>query len=190
MNTFNLRPTDFIDETQTPLPIFVIDQLANPSITWETAKKLDVGFELGLSNGIGLEFSYFNEIREDLLTPKSGSLPLVSGIVNERGVPNIIPQENIGEVKNQGFEAILTYNKKFDDLTIFANANFTYNKNEVVFLDDSEGIPDYQLRKGKPLGSDLLYETIGIFRTQVKYYLLYLLKFHLFLLKIVLLKNL
>ncbi len=166
LNTFNLRPTDFVDENQTPLPVFIIDQLANPNITWETAKKLDVGFNVGLFDDFDLEFNYFSEVREDLLTARSGSLPLVSGIVNEFNVDDIIPQENIGEVKNQGFETILGYNKKFGDLNVNANANFTYNKNEVVFLDDAEGLPEYQLSKGKPLGADLLYDALGIFRTQ------------------------
>ncbi|MGE5944466.1 MAG: SusC/RagA family TonB-linked outer membrane protein [Flavobacteriales bacterium] len=166
LNTYRLRSTDFVDNTQTALPIFIIAQLANPNITWETAKKLDVGFEVSLFNDFSMEFDYFSETREDLLTARSGSLPLVSGIVNEYGEAGIIPQENIGEVENKGFEVVLNYNKTFGDLDLYANANFTYNKNKVIFLDDSEGVPDYQLRKGKPLNADLLYDAVGIFRTQ------------------------
>ncbi len=166
LNTFNLRPTDFVDQNQSPLPIFIIDQLANPNITWETARKLDVGLDIGFLNDFNLELNYFSEVREDLLTARSGSLPQVSGIVNQRDVDPIIPQENIGEVKNQGFEAILDYNKSFGDVRVFANANFTFNQNEVVFLDDAEGLPEYQLTKGRPLDAELLFDAIGIFRTQ------------------------
>jgi len=36
----------------------------------------------------------------------------------------------------------------------------------VVFLDDPEGIEDYQRQEGKPLGSQLLYNAIGVFKTQ------------------------
>lgn len=166
LNTYRLRPTDFIDETQTAQPIFIISQLANPNITWETAKKFDIGFEARLFNDFNLEFDYFSETRSDLLTARSGSLPLASGIVNEYGENNIIPQENIGEVVNKGFEFVLNYNKTFGDFNFYANTNFTYNKNEVVFLDDASGVPDYQLKKGKPLNADLLYDAIGIFKTQ------------------------
>ncbi|UOB17771.1 SusC/RagA family TonB-linked outer membrane protein [Abyssalbus ytuae] len=166
LNTYTLRPTDFVDNNQTPQPIFIINQLANPDITWETAKKLDVGFEIGLFNTVSLEFDYFSETREDLLTTRSGSLPLVSGIVNEYDLSSIIPQENIGEVENKGFELTANFRKNIGDLNLFANANFTYNKNKVVFLDDAEGLPQYQLTKGKPLNSELLYDAIGIFRTQ------------------------
>jgi len=166
LNTYRLRSTDFIDNTQNPLPIFIIDQLANPNITWETARKLDLGFEIKLFNDLNVEFDYFSETRQDLLTNRSGSLPFLSGIVNEFGESSIIPQENIGEVKNDGFEVVVNYKKSFGDLDLYANANFTYNKNKVVFLDDPEGIPSYQSKKGKPLGADLLYDAIGIFRTQ------------------------
>lgn len=167
LNSFDLRPTDFMDPNNNPLPIFIINQLANPNITWENARKLDVGFDVDLSNGIGVEFNYFRERREDLLTPRSGSLPWVSGIVNEFDVDAIIPQENIGIVQNNGIETIINYDKKINDkLNVFASANFTYNQNEVVFLDDADGLPEYQVRKGKPLNADLLYEAIGIFRTQ------------------------
>jgi len=157
-----------------PQPIFIINQLANVGITWEVAKKLDVGFDLDLANGFGIEFNYYREKREGLLTRRSGSLPWLSGIVNERGDNSqetndlaIIPQENIGISKNVGVEAIVNYNKSINEnLQVFASANLTYNKNEAIFLDDPDGLPDYQLTRGKPLGADLLYDAIGIFRTQ------------------------
>ena len=166
LNSFTLRPTDYISSDQTPIPIFIINQLANPSITWETAQKLDLGLEVDFFKHFSLELAYFREVREDLLTARQGSLPLVTGIVNERDVSSIIPQENIGEVKNQGIEALVNYNQNFSEVQLFASANFTYNRNEVVFLDDAEGVPDYQLRKGKTLDAELLYKATGIFRTQ------------------------
>ena len=166
LNSFRLRPTDYISEDQIPIPIFIINQLANPSITWETARKLDIGLEVNLLKHFSIELDYFRETRKDLLTARQGSLPLVSGIVNERDVGSIIPQENIGEVINNGFEALVNYQQGFGDLQVFASANLTYNRNEVVFLDDAVGAPEYQLRKGRPLGAELLYEATGIFRTQ------------------------
>ncbi|RED97011.1 SusC/RagA family TonB-linked outer membrane protein [Marinoscillum furvescens] len=164
LNSYNLRQMDYVSSNLQPLPIFTIHQLANPEITWETAKKLDVGLELTLFENIKLELDYFNERREDLLTARQGSLPQVTGIVNERGVASMIPQENIGEVENKGFEAILNFQENFGEVQFFASANATYSQNRVVFLDDAAGIPDYQLRKGKVLGSYLVYDAIGIFK--------------------------
>ncbi len=166
LNSFSLRQSDYVSESLSPIPIFIIDQLANPAITWETANKFDLGVEMNFLKCFSLEFDYFSETRKDLLTARQGSLPLVSGIVNERDVASIIPQENIGEVKNHGIEGVVNYTQTFNELQVFASFNSTFNKNEVVFLDDAEGIPDYQKRKGKPLGAPLVYKSIGIFKTQ------------------------
>ena len=81
------------------------------------------------------------------------------------GKPPIIPAENIGEVKNSGVEVQLGYNQTVGDFNINLNGNFTYNKSEAIFLDDAAGIPEYQKRIGSPLGSQLLYRAIGVFKT-------------------------
>ncbi len=169
LDSYRLQPADFVDINQNPVPIFIIAQLANPNITWEKAKKLDVGIDIGLFNNFDLEINYFKETRTDLLTARSTTIPGVSGIVNEFDLPSIIPQENIGEVENKGFEAILNYENKFGDFDFYASGNFTYNRNKVIFLDDVAGIPEWQIKAGKSLNNNsnaLLYDAIGIFRTQ------------------------
>lgn len=171
LNTFNIRTANYVLDG-VPVSTFGIAQLANPNITWETARKLDIGLETTVFKDWTLELDYFSEERKDLLIPRTGSLPFVSGIVNEFGSQNsppdpaaIIPDENIGIVKNRGFEAQLGYTHNFGQLLLNVGGNFTYNKSEVVFMDDAEGIPSYQRREGAPLGSQLLYQTIGLFNT-------------------------
>lgn len=162
LNTFNLRSANYVLDG-TPVPTFGIYQIANPQITWETAKKLDIGLETTLFKNLTVEFDYFHEIRDGLLIPRSGSIPWVSGIVNEYNTSPIVPDENIGEIKNGGIEAQLSYNLTRGGWNIILGGNFTYNKSEVVFMDDPAGIPDYQKRVGLPFGSQLLYKTAGIF---------------------------
>ncbi len=167
LNSYALRQAAYVLDGQ-PVSTFIISQLANPSITWENAKKFDVGIEMNFLDYFNLELDYFHENRKDLLIPRSGSVPLVSGIVNEFGESNIIPDENIGEVSNQGIEAQLGFKKIISDFTVFANGNITYNKSEVINLDDPEGIPEWQKKAGKPLGSQLLYNAIGIFKDEAE----------------------
>lgn len=162
LNTFNLRSANYVLDG-TPVPTFGIFQIANPGITWETAKKLDIGLETTVFRNLTLEFDYFHETRDGLLIPRSGSVPWVSGIVNEYNTSAIIPDENIGEIKNRGIETQLTYNLTRGGWNISLGGNFTYNKSEVVFMDEAEGIPDYQKGIGLPWGSQLLYKTAGIF---------------------------
>jgi len=172
LNTFNLRTANYV-LNGTPAPTFGISQLANPDITWETSKKLDIGLEATVLRNFTVEFDYFQEHRSNLLIPRA-SVPFVSGIVNEypvnpdpsKGVPSIIPDENIGEVKNNGIETQLSYRASVGALDLNLGGNFTYNKSTVIYMDDPEGIPSYQAREGKPIGSQLLYQTLGIFKTQ------------------------
>jgi TonB-linked SusC/RagA family outer membrane protein len=164
LNTFNIRTANYVLDG-TPVSTLGVSQLANPDITWETARKLDIGIEMALfNNDWTLELDYFREERKDLLIPR-GSLPFVSGLVNEYGSTGIIPDENIGIVRNGGIEAQIRYNKTVGQVQVNLGGNFTYNKSEVVFMDDPEGIPSYQKREGSPLGSQLLYQTAGIFNT-------------------------
>jgi TonB-linked SusC/RagA family outer membrane protein len=170
LNTFNIRNANYV-LNGTPVSTFGILQLANPDITWETAKKLDIGIETTVFRNLTIELDYFTENRTDLLIPRTGSIPFVSGIVNEYKPTNdqeptpIIPDENIGEVKNSGMEAQVSYNVSRGDWHFNLGGNLTYNKSKVVFMDDPEGIPAYQEREGRPLGSQLLYKTAGIFAT-------------------------
>jgi TonB-dependent starch-binding outer membrane protein SusC len=178
LNTFNLRNANYV-LNGTPVPTFGVQQLANQDITWETAQKLDIGLETTLFENFTLEFDYFNEVRKDLLIPRA-SIPWVSGIVNEYATGNplnpqpIIPDENIGEVTNRGFEIQATYDRQVGNIGLTIGGNLTYNKSEVVFMGDPAGIPSYQQREGLPLNpastqdfnNGLYYRAIGIFQTE------------------------
>lgn len=108
-----------------------ISRYANDQITWETAKKLNLGIELGLYNDLVLEVDLFKEKREDILTNRiiPSSLGLQAGV-----------RANVGEAKSQGIDASLIYNKSFTSaFWLQARANFTYATNEITKMEE----PDY-----------------------------------------------
>ncbi|WNH08378.1 SusC/RagA family TonB-linked outer membrane protein [Thalassobellus suaedae] len=82
-----------------------IGRYANDQITWETAKKLNLGIELGLFNDLTFEVDFFSEKREDILTDRI--IPSTLGL--QAGV-----RANVGEAKSQGIDGSLVYNKSFD----------------------------------------------------------------------------
>ncbi|WP_406826382.1 SusC/RagA family TonB-linked outer membrane protein [Pedobacter sp. KACC 23697] len=141
-------------------------KLANPNITWEVAKKLDIGINATVFKNFSIEAIYFQQKRSDILTTRNASLPGSSGIVNPYGSDPLVPSENIGKVNNAGFEATLGYNHNGENFRWNASGNFTYAKSKVVFIDEASGTLDYQRKTGRPLNVDLLYNAIGIFRTQ------------------------
>ncbi|GAA4808175.1 TonB-dependent receptor [Olivibacter ginsenosidimutans] len=142
-------------------------KLANPNITWEVSKKLDVGINAAFLNHFTVEAIYFQQKRSDILATRNASLPGTSGIVNpyptDSNIP-LVPSENIGKVNNSGFEATLGY-QKTGDFSWGLSGNFTYAKSKIIFIDEAEGAIDYQRQTGRPLNTYLLYNAIGIYRS-------------------------
>ena len=138
--------------------------LANPNFTWERANNLNFGVDASLFGRLDVILEFFLNRRDQILIQKSGSTPASSGI------SSLLPPENAGEVENRGFEFALTYNggKRNGDFRWQAGINGGYAKNEVIFLDEVPGAPDYQRLEGKPIGAFLVYESDGVFRDQAE----------------------
>lgn len=134
----------------------------NPDITWEKTESLDIGLEGSLFEGkLGFSFDYFKQNTTDILAARNVSIPDVFGILP--------PSENIGEFANEGVDAQVTYNyDNRNGFTLGITGNFTYARNRVEFFDEvppAEG-SEFQKLEGRPFNSPLVYQAIGIYRTQ------------------------
>lgn len=161
----------FVVETgngQVIVPGLDLTKLANTNIHWEDARKMDIGFEGTFFNNFYVEFIYFQQKRSNILATRNASIPFVSGIVNPFGADPLVPSENIGKVDNNGFETTLGYQNKKSKLHYSITGNFTYAKSNIVFIDEAPGVLDYQRQTGHPLNTYLLYNAIGIYRTQAE----------------------
>jgi TonB-dependent starch-binding outer membrane protein SusC len=133
--------------------------IPNVNVTWEIANQSNIGFDIRtLGGSLRLEADYFYNVRSNILTPRNASVPVSTGLV--------LPPENIGEVVNQGFEFIVSYNGRRGDFGYDISANGGYSKNKIVFWDETPGIPEYQQTTGHPMNSRLYYQVIGVFRDQ------------------------
>ena len=145
-----------------------LTKLANPNITWETSKKLDIGLNAVFLKNFNVEVIYFNQKRSDILAARGASVPNTSGIVNPYKTNDntpLVPDENLGKVNNSGFEATLGYNHN-GKFRYNISGNVTYAKSKIIFIDEAPGALDYQRQTGGPLYTYLTYNTLGIFRTQ------------------------
>jgi hypothetical protein len=104
--------------------------------------------------------------RSDILAARNASLPGSSGIVNPYGSDPLVPSENIGKVNSEGFEGTLGYNNSGKEFSWGVSGNFTYAKSKIIFIDEAAGALSYQRQTGRPLNTYLLYNAIGIFRSQ------------------------
>ncbi len=134
--------------------------LPNPYITWETSEKFDLGLEGLLWKGaLGFELTLFKENRSDILARRNVS------VSNVYGFPGL-PDENLGRVRNHGFELILTHKGTHGQLNYQISANTAFARSEIKFMDE---VPNDEPRKnltGKPVGAGLYYQADGIFNTQ------------------------
>lgn len=143
-----------------------LTKLANPDITWETAKKTDIGINATFLKNFTLEAIWFKQKRSNILIYPNGSIPATSGIVNPYG-GDVVPAENIGKVNSGGFEGTLGYSHS-GKFSWGVSGNFTYAKSKVIYEDEAAGTLPYQSQTGAPLNTYLLYKAVGIFRSQAQ----------------------
>ena len=141
------------------------NSISNPDLSWERNRQFDIGLELGLfQNRIFVITDYYRKITSDLLL--NVPTPSLTGYTSAR--------QNIGKVKNTGWELGLSTRNLTGDLKWSTDFNISFNRNVVVALGPS-GEPifgNYQLSSthitqvGSPMGNFYGYEVVGIFQNQ------------------------
>ena len=141
--------------------LLVETKIPNPNVTWEVANQANIGFDAYLfNNKISLSAEYFNNMRTHILIPQNASVPGTSGLAG------MLPPVNIGKVQNTGFEGVIGYHGQAGEVQYDLSFNGSYSMNKIIFWDETPGIPDYQQSTGRPTGSSLYYQSIGIFKDQ------------------------
>jgi TonB-linked SusC/RagA family outer membrane protein len=144
-------------------------RLANLDITWEKSEMTNVSLEAGfLENKLNFVITRFNKNTRDMLVPAPA--------LDEHGTSGI-PDRNIGEMNNRGWELEANYqggNKEFS-YTIGANASFIKNKVTKLYeagtfisstLYGRQGAEISRTYEGEPLASFYGWKTGGIYQTQ------------------------
>lgn len=131
----------------------------NESVTWEKAKKLNIGLDLDLwKSAIHLTVDVFHERRTDILcTP--GTIPSTIGVTS-------LPSINAGIVTNKGFEIELEHRKNFRNWGYSVKGNFSYAKNKIISADEPDNVDKpWQRRAGTSIDEMYGYIAEGLFQT-------------------------
>jgi len=144
-------------------------RLANVNIGWETAEMSNFGLEAGLmKNSLYLSANYFiKDTKKMLLAPPS---------IGTIGT-STIPDQNIGELRNQGLELEASYRHTLGDFTFNLSGNATFIKNRITKLATPGGFLATQLYgrgqqeivrtyEGQPYGTFYGYKTDGLYQNQ------------------------
>ncbi|RYG00345.1 MAG: SusC/RagA family TonB-linked outer membrane protein, partial [Chitinophagaceae bacterium] len=131
----------------------------NPNITWEVSETSDLGLELGfLQNRLTFEVDVFRTRTKNILARRQASIPGYTGLV--------LPDENIGKMDSYGFDLQAGYRQSVGAVNVRINGNVSYSRNKIVYFDETPQAEPYQKLEGNPIGTELVYKSIGIYRTQ------------------------
>lgn len=137
--------------------------LSNPNITWESTTTSDVGADITLlKQRLDLTFDWYNRKTSDILVP----LPLSSlygGLT--------APYQNIGIVRNRGWEISLNYRDKAGDIDYAIGGNLSYNDNKVLYFQGNPNVIQSNgnnsiIKQGLPINALYGYVTAGTFKNQ------------------------
>jgi len=97
----------------------LVSRYSNTDITWEKAKKTNIGFELGVLNKWTVEADYFQENRSDILMTRA-SIPSTMGLTAD-------VRANVGEASAKGIDGSIVYADNFGpNAWVKARANYTF----------------------------------------------------------------
>ena len=132
--------------------------VANQLIKWETQKTYNLGFDSKFKEDMfHLNAEFFYNRRENILAVKDASVANFTGLT--------LPAENIGVVDNRGFELEAGYHKVFNkDLRLDVTANYSFNHNNIVKIDEPKKAQPWQQLTGHSYGAWLMYDAIGIYK--------------------------
>lgn len=129
--------------------------LGNDKVTWEVGHKYNAGIDARLFKNLSVTFDVFQENREKIFI-KRVSTPQTLGV----GSAN----ENIGRVRNRGFEIELGYMGKVGkDFSYNIKGMYSISNNTIVYIDEVPPKFDYLTRIGKPVGQLFGYTVEGFY---------------------------
>ncbi|UKK51666.1 TonB-dependent receptor [Prevotella sp. E13-17] len=116
-------------------------QVASPNVTWEVAKKNDLGLDIVVwNNRFSLTVDYFHEKRTGIYMARN-YLPWSTGLESS-------PRANVGAVKSEGFDGNFKYEETFGEVRLTARGNITYSKNTILDHDVENNVYPYQYTRG------------------------------------------
>ena len=151
----------FFDQGADKQAGMVQTSVPNENIKWETTRSVNIALDLGFfNNRIQTTFEWFDKKTSDILM--------------QLAMPGIFlgslsaPYQNVGAVRNRGWEWTVNYSDSRGDWAWNAGFNLSRVKNEILEMGELEEKIDGNIinRIGNPIGAYFGYKAIGIYRTE------------------------
>lgn len=134
------------------------------TLKWEVTEEINVGISARMfNNNLSLEADYYVRDTKDAVIPVNR--PLIPGST----------RQNVGEIRNSGFELALDWNKRVtEDFGYYIGANFSTLDNEVLDLKDAPyldaGTAEFRQRSivGQPIFAFFGNEVAGVYQNDAE----------------------
>lgn len=114
--------------------------IGNPFVTWERAKKSDIGVDMKMfSNKLSFTGDLFWEKRDNILW-NFGTMPSTIGAT--------LSAANLGKVNNKGIELELGWESGIREFNYRLIGTFSYAKNKIIYMDEPKQAYDYLSQTG------------------------------------------
>jgi len=135
--------------------------LGNPLITWERARKVDVGVESKFfRDRLSIDFDWFFEKRNNILTTL-GIIPAIYGVS-----ASDVPPANVGITSNRGYELVLNWTDKAGDVLYTLGADLSYSRNKIIYKAEANNPYPWMNQTGFAIGQRFGLVSDGLFNTQ------------------------
>ena len=125
--TYAANGNYYFDQSGTPQAGLIQSSVPNENIKWETTRSVNIGIDLGFfNNKITTSFDWFDRKTSDILMQLSMPGMFLGSLA--------APYQNVGEVRNRGWEWSANYQDHRGDFSWYAGFNVTHVKNEILYM--------------------------------------------------------
>ncbi|NDP20045.1 MAG: TonB-dependent receptor [Paludibacter sp.] len=154
---YNNTSSYYFGDPQTTYSSLIQGSAANPNVTWEKEKSMNIGVEATLFKDFNVSLDIFNRDRYDILIQPNSTSPDFMGYAK--------PYLNQGKANNQGFEAKVAYSKQFNpDFKFYAEATVWSYNTKIVYSAEAINLFDYQNKTGKSIDQPFGLVATGFFK--------------------------
>jgi TonB-linked SusC/RagA family outer membrane protein len=135
----------------------------NPALTWETRKEMSVGLDLlMLKRKLSVEVNYYNNLRDGQITQLTNTVPYTAGVSGAK------PYFNYNKTRYSGVETAIRYSNNIGKLVFSIGGSATFQKSEIVKIDEPNYRFAYQSRVGQSANAYYGLINIGKFETDAE----------------------
>lgn len=127
--------------------------MGNPDVTWEKARKQNLGFDLNLfNNRLAINADFFKENRWDILISSDAQIPAYMALPSN-------PPINFGKVDNHGYELVFSWSDQIGkDFSYTIAPNMSFHRNKIIEMNEIPPNFEYQRRTGHKVNQPFGYE--------------------------------